>query len=82
MTKLPTAQQVIYMEAHAGDTLVPDIIICCSVCGIASIVFLLLRVWSRKIVHGRLKLHSSDWLLFIAWVGRTPMHTRLSSRIY
>lgn len=56
------------MQAHPDDSLVPDIIACCLICGIASIIFILLRFWSRKLVHGRIKLQLSDWLLLIALV--------------
>lgn len=68
MSKIPTPQQIAYMKAHSDDTLVPNIIACCSVCGIASIIFILMRFWSRKLVHGRVKVQMSDWLLIIAWV--------------
>lgn len=69
MVKTPTAQQLAYMATHHDDTLVAGIIACCSVCGIVSIIVIMLRFWSRKIVHGRVKAHASDWLLLIAWVG-------------
>ncbi|KAL7619925.1 hypothetical protein AAE478_010472 [Parahypoxylon ruwenzoriense] len=62
----PTDEEIAWMLAHADDTLVTNIITCCSVCGVASTVFLALRIWSRKIIHGHIVLEMSDWLLVIA----------------
>lgn len=69
MPKLPTAEQMANMQVYPDDSLALNIIACCLICGIASIIFILLRFWSRKLVHRRIKLHMSDWVLLLAWVG-------------
>ncbi|OTA80569.1 hypothetical protein M434DRAFT_37906 [Hypoxylon sp. CO27-5] len=61
-------EQQAYMLAHEDDSLVINIIVCCSVCGFASIIILLLRLYSQRLVSGKLHLTQSDILLIIAWV--------------
>lgn len=56
------------MKAHSDESLVPDIIICVSICGIASIVFILLRLYSQYLVSRKFRLTQSDILLLIGWV--------------
>ncbi|KAI1139363.1 hypothetical protein F5Y05DRAFT_412463 [Hypoxylon sp. FL0543] len=56
------------MFAHEYDSLVVNIIVCCSVCSVASAAFLLLRLYSQRLVSGKLLLTQSDCLLIIAWV--------------
>ncbi|CAG8952807.1 hypothetical protein HYFRA_00009052 [Hymenoscyphus fraxineus] len=68
MANIPTPAQLAYFAAHPHDNLVPDIIACCSVCGIASVVFILLRLWARHLIHGRVVVNMSDWLLIIAFI--------------
>ncbi|RYO83906.1 hypothetical protein DL766_001733 [Monosporascus sp. MC13-8B] len=67
MPALPTEEQVAYMLAHPDDNLIPNIIACTSICGIASIVFLALRFSSQRLVSSRGPT-LSDWLLIIGWV--------------
>ncbi|KAI1490019.1 hypothetical protein F5X96DRAFT_679383 [Biscogniauxia mediterranea] len=50
------------------ETLVPNMIACISVCNVASLIFVALRIRSRQIMYGRLKLETNDWLLLIAWL--------------
>jgi hypothetical protein len=64
----PTEEEIAWMMAHADETLVPGIWACNIVCGIFSFVALLLRFWSRQIIHGRLKLESSDVLFVMGWL--------------
>ncbi|KAF2965286.1 hypothetical protein GQX73_g8295 [Xylaria multiplex] len=68
MSALPTKDEINYMLAHASDTLVPNIIVCTSVCGIATIVFIGLRLYSQSLVRHDFYLNLSDWFLIIAWV--------------
>lgn len=67
MPRLPDAAEIAYMEAHINDTRVPDIIACTSICGIASIVFIALRLISRRI--SKAGIATSDWLILFAWVS-------------
>ncbi|KAI0141915.1 hypothetical protein GGR57DRAFT_519895 [Xylariaceae sp. FL1272] len=55
-------------SAYARESLVPNLITCIAVAGVASIVFIGLRIWSRKITYGHLRFETSDWLLLVAWV--------------
>ena len=57
------------MKEHINDTRVPDIIVSCSICGVASIIILGLRIWSRLQAIGKLVL--SDYLV-ICSVVRSP----------
>ncbi|KAI3331630.1 hypothetical protein HD806DRAFT_477917 [Xylariaceae sp. AK1471] len=57
-----------WMLAHADETLVPNIIACIAISGAASILFLGLRVWSRQITYGYVRLELSDWFLLVAWI--------------
>ncbi|KAI0849403.1 hypothetical protein F5Y00DRAFT_269388 [Daldinia vernicosa] len=68
MAALPSKEQIAYMIAHSDESLVPNIIICVSICGIASIVFILLRLYSQYLVSHKFRLTQSDILLLIAWV--------------
>lgn len=67
MPRLPDAAEIAYMEAHINDTRVPDIIACTSICGIASIVFIALRLISRRI--SKAGIETSDWLILFAWLN-------------
>ncbi|KAF4630097.1 hypothetical protein G7Y89_g8043 [Cudoniella acicularis] len=68
MPNIPTASELAYYEAHPNDNLVPDILACCSICSVASAIFILFRLWARRLVYGRLHVNATDWLLIIAWV--------------
>lgn len=68
MSGVLTQEDLDYMRAHGDDNYKPDIIICTSICGIFSILFVVLRLYSRYIAVGRLRLELSDWLLLVAWV--------------
>ncbi|KAI8631140.1 hypothetical protein F5Y19DRAFT_425215 [Xylariaceae sp. FL1651] len=57
-----------WMLAHINESLVPNIIICIAICGTASILFVGLRLWSRQIVFGYIRLEPSDWLILVALV--------------
>lgn len=67
MPRLPDAAEIAYMEAHINDTRVPDVIACTSICGIASIIFIVLRLISRRVAKGGME--ASDWLILFAWVS-------------
>ncbi|KAI2610068.1 uncharacterized protein GGS25DRAFT_520874 [Hypoxylon fragiforme] len=54
-------------EDYEDDSWKSNIVICVSICGIASIVFLLLRYLSQRLVSSRGPTWS-DWLLLIGWV--------------
>lgn len=68
MAAPPSKEKIAFMKAHSDESLVPDIIICVSICGIASIVFILLRLYSQYLVSRKFRLTQSDILLLIGWV--------------
>lgn len=51
-----------WMLRHIDDTRVPLIITICTLGMFLSLVFLAMRLWSRRLAHGKLKLDLSDWL--------------------
>ncbi|KAK1704665.1 uncharacterized protein BDZ83DRAFT_594860 [Colletotrichum acutatum] len=61
MGKLPTEEDIAWMMAHINDSTVPDIIVCCVICSIASVIILALRIWAR--FQAGLKPIFSDWLV-------------------
>ncbi|KAL2869888.1 uncharacterized protein BJX67DRAFT_370670 [Aspergillus lucknowensis] len=61
MAKMPTQDEIAWMQAHINDSTVPDIIACCSVCAAASVIILTLRIWSR--LQTRRQLVLSDNLV-------------------
>lgn len=62
-----TTADIAYMQAHASDSLAPNIIACCAVCGTASLLFIIARVCSRMLSAAKLQL--SDWLVIVGWVS-------------
>ncbi|KAK1518085.1 hypothetical protein CPAR01_15734 [Colletotrichum paranaense] len=61
MGKLPTEEDIAWMVAHINDSTVPDIVVCCIICSLASVVILALRIWARS--QAGLKPIFSDWLI-------------------
>jgi hypothetical protein len=53
-----------WMLRHIDDTRVPLIITIYTMGIFLSLVFLGMRLWSRRLAHGKLKLDVSDWLCF------------------
>lgn len=70
MANLPTEEDIAWMMAHIDDSLVPDIIACCAICGAFSVIILYLRIWSR-LQTGLLPI-LSDWLVVGSVVWCTP----------
>lgn len=64
----PTEEEIAWMMEHENDTLVPNIIACNVICGVISLIVLVLRLWSRRVSFGRVRIELSDWLFVIAWV--------------
>lgn len=73
MSATPTPEQIAYMQAHASDNLKVDIIVCSAICGVASLVFILARLWSRMLSQARLGWN--DWIVIIGYVGTWSMTT-------
>ncbi|KAH6605229.1 integral membrane [Trichoderma cornu-damae] len=67
MPRLPNAAEIAYMEAHIDDTAVANVIACTTICGVASVVFIILRLISRFVAKARLR--ASDWLILFAWLN-------------
>ncbi|KAF9869770.1 integral membrane protein [Colletotrichum karsti] len=80
MSNLPTPEDIAWMTAHIDDSMVLDIIVCCIVCGVASVIVLALRIWSRFYV--RMSPIFSDWLVvgsvvfYIAFITVFALSTR------
>ncbi|KAI4866673.1 hypothetical protein F4820DRAFT_416369 [Hypoxylon rubiginosum] len=66
-----TKEEIAWMMTHENDTRVPNIYACSIITGVASLIVLLLRLWARRVAHGRVMLDISDWSLVIAWVSPT-----------
>ncbi|KAI0379514.1 hypothetical protein F5Y04DRAFT_282935 [Hypomontagnella monticulosa] len=69
---IPTPEEIAYMLSRPDDSLVPNIIACCAICMTAATIFIGLRLWSRRIVRGRLQLDVSDWFAVAAWIVYLP----------
>ncbi|KAG6358972.1 hypothetical protein INS49_012492 [Diaporthe citri] len=65
--RAPTEEEIAWMMEHKEDTLVPNILACNIICGVASIIVLVLRFWSRRVSYGRIRVETSDFLFIIAW---------------
>ncbi|KAI0020249.1 hypothetical protein F4780DRAFT_374572 [Xylariomycetidae sp. FL0641] len=65
--KVPTEEQVIWMQEHSSDTRVPDIIAACSILPVAASIFVVLRLISRRLLRGSMRLYANDWLVLVAW---------------
>ncbi|KAI2468305.1 hypothetical protein F4781DRAFT_399075 [Annulohypoxylon bovei var. microspora] len=65
--QLPSPEEVSWMLERPEDNLVPNIIACNTVAAFTATVFIILRLWSRHIQHGRIQLAASDWFAVGAW---------------
>ncbi|KAI0010871.1 hypothetical protein F4779DRAFT_575771 [Xylariaceae sp. FL0662B] len=54
--------------AYLNESLVPNMIICASICGPAAVVFVAMRIYSRYLAFGYPRLDLSDWLLVAAFL--------------
>ncbi|KAI1424480.1 hypothetical protein F5Y12DRAFT_797059 [Xylaria sp. FL1777] len=61
-------QELEWQYEHSDETRVPGLIMACVMTSMASVVIIALRLLSRRLLHGRLHLEASDWLILIAWV--------------
>ncbi|GAP85294.1 putative integral membrane protein [Rosellinia necatrix] len=64
----PLGQGLEWQYNHRHETRVPELVIACTSTAVASIIIIALRVVSRRLLHHRLYLDASDWLVFVAWV--------------
>lgn len=64
----PSGQELEWQYDHRDETRVSGLIAACISTAVASAVVIALRLVSRRLLHGRLHLDASDWLLLIAWV--------------
>ncbi|GAW11604.1 hypothetical protein ANO14919_009510 [Xylariales sp. No.14919] len=53
---------------HRNETRVPGIIAACVITGIASVIIMVLRLLSRRLLRDRLCLEASDWFTLVAWL--------------
>ncbi|KAJ3551481.1 hypothetical protein NPX13_g11350 [Xylaria arbuscula] len=63
-----SAEQLQYWIDHESDSTVVNIIVCASITGFLSTVFVAVRLFGRWRINGGFKLHISDWLIAVAWV--------------
>ncbi|KAI3324176.1 hypothetical protein HD806DRAFT_494308 [Xylariaceae sp. AK1471] len=59
---LPPPDVVAWQLSHSRDSLVNVIIATSSICGPLAVLWVALRIWSRRLLHGRYSLDISDWL--------------------
>ena len=64
----PSPQEVAWQLAHPGDDLRSGLIITCAISSTLATFFVVLRVWSRKLLYGHLCLEVNDWFCLMAWV--------------
>ncbi|KAI8628967.1 hypothetical protein F5Y19DRAFT_464918 [Xylariaceae sp. FL1651] len=64
----PSQQELEWQYEHRQETRAPGVIAACAATGVASIFIIVLRFVSRRLMHGRLQLEASDWLVLVAWV--------------
>jgi hypothetical protein len=67
-------EQLAYMLSHIDDTRAPVIITVCTLGLVLSPLFVVLRIWSRKISFGYFKLDLSDWLCIGSLVRLAYLH--------
>ncbi|KAI1805841.1 hypothetical protein F4811DRAFT_569854 [Daldinia bambusicola] len=68
MSARPSEERIAFMLAHKDESLVPAIIVCVAICNVASIAFILLRLYSQYLVSRRLSLTQSDILLLLGLI--------------
>ncbi|KAI1737053.1 hypothetical protein F4680DRAFT_430131 [Xylaria scruposa] len=64
---VPSPEEVAWMLTRPNDSFIPNIIACATISLTAATVFIGLRLWSRRIVKGKLHLDISDWFAVAAW---------------
>lgn len=66
--KIPTPEQLQYMQAHANDTKVPGMIVASVVCMVIATLAVVTRFIARLTATRKVALLSSDWLVLVALV--------------
>ncbi|KAI1145863.1 hypothetical protein F4825DRAFT_442572 [Nemania diffusa] len=66
--KLPTPEEAAWQLEHPHDDLRAAIIALSAVNGSLATLFVGLRVWSRRLLHGRYHFEANDLLCITAWV--------------
>ncbi|KAI1417204.1 hypothetical protein F5Y13DRAFT_185275 [Hypoxylon sp. FL1857] len=72
MSGPPTPEDVAHMLSRPNDNMAPNVIVCCSIALVIATISIGLRLWSRKVLNGKLHLDLSDWLAILAWVMYLP----------
>ncbi|KAI1170845.1 hypothetical protein F4777DRAFT_583518 [Nemania sp. FL0916] len=62
MPKIPNRDQLAWQLAHPGDNLGPGIIAASAVSSVLAVIFVVCRIWSKRILYGRFHLETNDWL--------------------
>ncbi|KAI1756885.1 hypothetical protein F4782DRAFT_549283 [Xylaria castorea] len=61
-------QELEWQLQHRDETHIAGLVAACVSTAIASTVIIGLRLLSRRLLHGRLRLGTDDWLMLVAWV--------------
>ncbi|KAI0433899.1 hypothetical protein F5Y09DRAFT_350484 [Xylaria sp. FL1042] len=61
-------EEIEWQYEHRDETRVPGLVMACVITAVISLVIVVLRLLSQRILHGRLILEASDWLMLVAWV--------------
>ena len=69
MTPEEYARIVAPLEARRDETMVPNIIICITICGFASAVIIGMRAASR--IYSGVRFARHDYLIFVSWVSQS-----------
>ncbi|RYP92413.1 hypothetical protein DL770_001430 [Monosporascus sp. CRB-9-2] len=71
--KLPTPEETAWQLAHPEDSLTRSLIAASFICASLATIFVALRIWSKRLLHGRFRLEVADWLCVAAWVLFIPL---------
>lgn len=66
---IPTEEEIAWMLSRPQDNRVVNLLAAGLITFTFSTAFVVLRLWSRRVVRGRLNLDVSDWFAIAAWVG-------------
>lgn len=66
--KLPSPEEAARQLARPQDSLVTSQIVASAICPALATVFVVLRIWSKRLLYGKFRLETNDWLCVAALV--------------
>ncbi|KAI2640979.1 hypothetical protein GGS21DRAFT_351828 [Xylaria nigripes] len=69
----PSAEELQWQYEHHDETRRASVITTCAATAAISLIVVALRLFSRHLLHRKLLLDASDWLILIAWVFLTTI---------